>query len=114
MKTATQTPQQERSNAIINTLIHQLGGRRFFVFTGSKPKYKKIDTDSPEIMLKLTRNQSKANYLKITFVSGLDLYKMEFIKCHASNIETVKEYNNVYDDMLQQIFTSVTGLYTTL
>lgn len=116
MKTATETPEQARNNEIINTMVKQLGGKRFFAFTGSKPQYKKINnTANPLICLKLARNSSKANYLEIKYNSGLDVYEMEFIKSNSANPrEIVKRFDMVYDDMLQQIFTSVTGLYTTL
>jgi hypothetical protein len=116
MKTAIETPEQAQNNQIINVMVRHLGGKRFFAFTGSKPQYKTINnTSSPAIMLKLARNQSKANYLEIKYNSGLDVYEMEFIKSNAAKPrETIKSFEMVYDDMLQQIFTSVTGLYTTL
>jgi hypothetical protein len=48
------TQQTEIRNEVIDTMIKQLGGNKFFLMTGSKPQYKDISTDSPLIALKLT------------------------------------------------------------
>lgn len=102
------------NNQTINTIITQLGGNRFFAMTGSKPLYKDVNTDNPLIALKLTRNAAKATHMTITYMSGMDLYKMEFSKCRKSEIEIVKTFDGIYGDQLQEIFTDVTGLYTSL
>lgn len=104
----------EKNNQIINIMVEQLGGNQFFRMTGSKPQYKDTRGNNPLIALKLVRNKSKANYLKVSYLSGIDLYKMEFIRMTAKKIETIENFENIYDDQLQEIFTSVTGLYTKL
>ncbi len=113
--TTTETEYRKKvNNDIINTMVQQLGGNKFFAMTGSKPQYKDINCINPLIALKLTRNGSKANYLKITYMIGADLYTMEFIKMTKLKIETTKEYTNIYGDQLQSIFTQETGLNTKL
>jgi hypothetical protein len=62
----------------------------------------------------LTRNQARAQYLKIT-LNSMDTYDMEFYSVNKDLERTTRaEYNGVYNDMLQSIFTKVTGLYTSL
>ena len=111
------------------TIAEQIGGNKFLVMTGSKFKYYGHDElGYVYLMIKLTKNQSKAQYLKIQLNSN-DLYDLTFskikktltpfakefgLKVYDEEIVTVKEYKDVYADMLQEIFTSVTGLYTTL
>lgn len=92
-------------------ILKNLGGQKFVVMTGSHQfcEHKKDNA----LTMKLRRNQSKANYLKIT-LNGSDLYDMEFIKIISGNMKTVAEKKDVYNDMLQGIFTEVTGLYTHL
>jgi hypothetical protein len=114
METTKTTFDIQRNNEIINTMVSQLGGNRFMVMTGSKPQYKETKTNNPLIAFKLVRNQSKANYLKVSYISAMDLYKMEFVKATTSKLETVKVYENIYGDQLHELFTETTGLYTSL
>lgn len=104
----------EVNNQIVNTMVSQLGGNRFFAMTGSKPLYKNCNCDNPLITLQLRRNLSKSNYLTITYIAGADLYKMEFIRLTKTSRDIVKEFTDVYCDQLQELFTQVTGLYTRL
>lgn len=116
------------------TIVEQIGGNKFLAMTGSKFQYYGHDKlGYVYLMIKLTKNQSKAQYLKIQ-LNGLDLYDLIFsrikktlkpecktpeykamgLKLYDEEVIIVKEYKDVYADMLQDIFTSVTGLYTTL
>lgn len=106
---------------VAQEILSQLGGRRFIVMTGSKA----ILSSDNSITLKLVRNKSKANELKIT-LNGLDLYDMQFIyhKYPTLNKRTwifeeeikkdIKTFKDIYCDQLQELFTEVTGLYTSL
>jgi len=110
-------------------IVQQIGGNKFLAMTGSKFQYYGYnDLGYVYLMIKLTKNNSKAQYLKIQ-LNGLDLYDLTFtrikktltplakelgIKVYDEEIVIVKEYKDVYADMLQDIFTSVTGLYTKL
>lgn len=110
-------------------IVQQIGGNKFLAMTGSKFKYYgHSDLGYVYLMIKLTRNQSKAQYLKIQ-LNGLDLYDLTFsrikktlnpeykalgIKVYDEEVIIIKEYKDIYADMLQDIFTSVTGLYTRL
>lgn len=107
------------------TILNQLGGNKFVAMTGAK-NFVALENG---IKFNIGRNSSKANTVKIT-VNGLDLYDIEFIKftpfkisvnhktCKATirdeKTEIIKSYNDCYCDMLQELFTSVTGLETHL
>lgn len=71
---------------IANTILQQLGSHGFTVMAGSR-NYINL---SNGLQMSLARNKTSANRLKIILDEG------------------------VYFDMLQQIFTDVTGLYTRL
>lgn len=110
-------------------IFQQIGGNKFLVMTGSKVKYYGYDDNGYiYLMLQLSRNKSKAQFLKIQ-LNGKDLYNMEFsrikktlnkeysaigIKIYDEKIENIKTIEDLYCDQLQEIFTEVTGMYTRL
>jgi len=120
---------------VANIIYNQLGGGRFVVMTGAK----NFEGGDNYLRFNIGRNASKANTIKITLMPS-DTYKVEFIKKGNVNIsdiirrstsnedfvtrmaraekaaepKTIKEYNDVYADMLEGIFTSVTGMHTRL
>lgn len=100
----------EESKQIAATILMQLGGRRFLVMTGSKPKY----CDQYMSMYQLTRNKVNAKYMEIT-LNSLDLYDIVFFSVDKDFNRILKaERTGIYNDMLQETFTEVTGLYTHL
>ena len=109
------------STEIAKTIMSQIGGNKFTVMTGSK----KIIALDNGVRMTLARNISGANRLEIT-LNGLDLYNVRFYKYTPARlnkktytftdekIEEIAEFNDVYWDNLQDIFTQVTGMYTRL
>lgn len=97
------------SQIIASEILKQLGGNRFLVMTGSK----NLAATGKGLSMKLTRNNAKATHLTITLDAD-DTYTLTFVKVTVKEFTTVKETKGVYCDMLQNIFTSVTGLYTHL
>ena len=91
------------------TILQQLGGNKFLVMTGA---HTLIDGGN-YLSMKLRKNQSGANYLRIT-LNAMDTYKMEFLSLRGMDIKTKAEFDNIYNDQLQSIFTQVTGYYTSL
>ena len=103
------------------TILQQLGGNKFIAMTGAK----NLVALENGIKFNIGKNSSKANTVKIT-VNGLDLYDIEFIKytpfkfniktgaVREEKTEVIETLEDYYDDMLQDAFTSVTGLYTYL
>ena len=94
---------------VAQTILTQLGGNRFIAMTGSK----QFMAGENFLRMRLSRNKSGANMLKIS-LNSLDTYDLEFIKVAKNDFKTVKTVRGVYNDMLQEIFTSETGLYTKL
>ena len=95
-------------------ILDQLGGDKFISMTGCTNIFQ--SNEGQTLSMHLPKNESKAKYLRITLTD--DLYLMEFLgvkqKRFHGDIYTVEKYEDVYDDMLQEIFTEVTGLYTSL
>lgn len=94
---------------IAQEILRQLGGQRFIVMTGSK-QFLALKNG---LSMKLTRNQSGANYLRIT-LTPMDTYKMEFLSLRGQSMKAKAEFEDIYCDQLQDIFTQTTGLYTSL
>ena len=111
----------ERNKQIAATILNQLGGRKFTAMTGSK-NYFYIDNG---IQMTLATNMSKANKLTIT-LNAMDTYDMKFERFTPARYNTktyelvesktklIKEYNDIFCDQLQELFTQVTGMYTSL
>lgn len=108
--------------SVAETILQQLGGQRFTAMTGSKNYL----TDGNSLRMTLAKNHSKANRLAITLDEATDTYRMRFYKYTAGRLNKktfewvpdkvveVAEFDNVYCDMLQELFTQVTWMYTRL
>ena len=106
---------------VADTILEQLGGGRFAAMTGSR----NFVSDGNTLRMSLAKNASKANKLYITLEAD-DTYTMRFFRYTApkfnsrtisftdEKITEIKSYSGVYFDMLQDLFTEVTGLYTRL
>lgn len=96
--------------SVAKTILEQLGGNKFRVMTGAKNFLDHGDA----LSMKIGRNSSNSNYLKIS-LNMMDLYNVHFSKVSKMGEEkSVKEYNDVYNDQLVEIFESHTGMYTKL
>ena len=95
---------------VANTIYRQLGGNRFRVMTGAK----NMVSHEFALSMKIGRNKTNANFMVVE-LNGNDLYNVTFAKLtKMGEMKSVKEYENVYNDMLVSIFESHTGMYTTL
>lgn len=102
---------------IARTILEQLGGNRFIAMTGSKD----FISDGNTLRMTLRKNKSPANRLYITLTWD-DLYEMRFfhytpgglniktLEWKEEKIVEVKTYTDVFFDMLQELFTEVTGM----
>ncbi len=99
---------------IAKTILQQIGGRRFAAITGSKDF---IDMGNG-LRMSLARNKTSANRLDIIYDAGADLYNMRFYrktfskKTFECKTKDIAKHEGIYCDMLEDIFTMVTGLYT--
>ncbi|MCB0374898.1 MAG: hypothetical protein KDD04_03170 [Sinomicrobium sp.] len=106
---------KEEQKQIAVTILAQLGGRRFMAMTGSK----NMLYDANWLRMDLAKNKSGANQLRITLQDN-DTYKMEFYrftlnrKTFDYKITEKANFEGIYADQLQSIFTEVTGMYTSL
>ena len=106
---------------VANTILSQMGGSRFIAMTGSN----NFISDGNTLRMSLTKNRNRVNRLWIT-LNDDDTYTMRFFNYRAPRFnsktgtfsdekisrETV--ISGVYCDMLQDIFTRITGMYTKL
>lgn len=93
------------------TILNQLGGNRFLMFTGSKI----ANYSNNNVVIKLSRNNSKAQFLKVELNSN-DTYTMQFFSIDSKTLNTKVKHNftDVYCDQLVSIFENTTELYTKL
>ena len=109
--------------SVAEIILDQLGGNHFVVMTGCHH----FAGDKDSLRMIIPRNASPANRLKIQLKAD-DTYRMEFRryreeylytrngKCYLSKIvdKEVKTFDGVYFDQLQEVFSQVTGMYTSL
>jgi hypothetical protein len=107
-----QAPQPTTARNIAAEILQQLGGNRFIAMTGARNL---SFADNGALTMHLRRNISGAKYLRIE-INGSDLYNMIFrTQCKKDySFPIVAQYENIYADQLQSIFTKVTGYNTTL
>lgn len=101
------------ANQIAATILRQIGGRRFVAMTGS---HDFINLGNG-LRMSLSRNKTSANRLEIIYDEGADLYNMRFYrqsfirKTFECQTKDIKTYEGVYWDMLEDIFSEVTGMH---
>jgi hypothetical protein len=91
------------------TIMNQLGGNKFIAMTGSK-NFFAIENG---LQMNLSKNKVSAQYLKIELTST-DFYKMTFYSFRGAEMKIKNKVEGVYFDQLQDIFTNVTGHYTSI
>jgi hypothetical protein len=94
------------SNFSAETVLQQLGGRKFIAMTGAKHFTKGKNF----IGFKIPRGNNKIRYIKIE-LNSMDTYDMKFMTLSG---KIIKKEDGIYSDQLQEIFTENTGLYTHL
>lgn len=98
-------------------LLAQLGGNKFLAMTGAKDLV--TDEKNNSLTMSLPKNESRANRLIITLQDD-DLYTVKFFNLttkRGSSVPVSKQkasFNNVAADQLQELFTTITGLSTSL
>lgn len=99
------------SKQVAETILQQLGGNKFRAMTGATGFCHGINekTKNPYVSFKV--GSRKANYVSIELTANDD-YNMLFVYAGMKVYRVVKEVEGVYADMLQNVFTQYTGLYT--
>ena len=99
---------------VAKIILQQIGGSRFLTMTGSR----NLINLGNGLRMSLSRNKTSANRLEIIYDEGADLYNLRFYrqsvskKTYEVKTKDIKTYEGIYCDMLEEIFTDVTGLYT--
>lgn len=94
---------------VANTILQQLGGRKFIVMTGAS----NLSGSADCLSFKIGRNSGSVSHIRVTLLP-FDTYKMEFLRVRALKVNVVKTFEDIYCDQLQELFTEVTGMHTRL
>jgi hypothetical protein len=113
METTTRT--KEEFQTVAKTILEQLGGNQFVAMTGAKNLFFLKEKAGGLQFNISSRNASNAGLVRI-ILEWNDTYTMQFIKVNSRTcIQTIKtEFAGAYCSDLCQLFTSATGLYTSL
>lgn len=101
---------------VARTILQQIGGKRFIAMTGCSNL---IDMGNG-LRMNISRNKTSANRLEIILDECTDTYTMRFYrhtfskKTFEVSTKDIALLEGIYCDMLEEIFTSTTGLYTRL
>jgi hypothetical protein len=101
---------------VATTIYRQLGGKRFEIMTGFYHILAGEENGTPFLRMKLRRNKSGYNYLRIFYDQGRDSYIMEFSKYSADFLRLLKKekFDDVHVEQMRNIFEEITGVYLTL
>ena len=95
---------------VAKTILEQLGGNKFCMMTGAK----NLAGDENSMSMRIGRNSSNSNYLKIT-LNSMDLYDMKFAKLtRMGELKSVKEEDKGEKEAMVEVFEKHTGMYTKL
>lgn len=107
------------------TMVSQFGGNKAAVMIGAQYCCHSIDgNEAVDVIFKARAKRigrSSPNVCRIIYNRGLDTYTMKMLRSpsvkamlNGAEVKELAEYEDVYGDMLADIFESVTGLYLTL
>ncbi len=92
---------------IANTILSQLGGKQFIMFTGAK------NLCAIENGVQMTipfKTKNKSNVVRIV-LNSTDIYNMSFHSWYKDSRRDIEEVKDVYCDQLIDIFEEKTGIY---
>lgn len=97
---------------VANTILQQLGGRRFILMTGAKD----FVGDANSLMFRIGKNSGGVSKVKI-ILEPSDTYRVIFYRIRqtrktAAQITIVHEADDIYFDQLPDLFKRITGLET--
>jgi hypothetical protein len=96
--------------SVAEEILRQLGGNRFKAMTGANVY---SDNGGNSLIVKF-KGSPKANYMRIDYKAGKDLYDVKISKLRTGELKTIFEADGIYCDQLTEIFERETGLYTSL
>ena len=99
------------STEVAQTILQQLGGRRFIVMTGAKHFF--VDGDALRFRLPSNFAKRCINAVRITLTAA-DTYDLVFSNVRGLDSTEIATVTGIYADQLRDVFRSETGLDTTL
>lgn len=103
----------ETQLSLANEILAQLGGRKFLVMTGAKNLLALENGLQFRLPSAPHFVKDGINCVQI-ILDPADTYTVKFMKIRGAKVTTVKECDDIYNDMLQSVFTCHTGLDTHL
>lgn len=100
------------NRTVADTILAQLGGNRFFAMTGARH----VSFGERDVSFHLPRAAAKRiNHIKV-ILAGDDTYTVEFRNvARSTGMPTmIHTSTGIYNDMLRDVFTMHTGLFTSL
>jgi hypothetical protein len=99
---------------VSRTILEQLGGRGFMIMTGSKNFVGGENTLSFKVGSGAKHPSGKrVTAVRITLTPS-DVYTVEFLAIRKFEVTVLETVENVYCDMLQDVFMTYTGFETRL
>ncbi len=98
---------------VANTILAQLGGRRFRAMTGARNFVGSDDSLSFRLPGSGGFCKDGINAVHVV-LTPMDEYDMKFMRVRGTKVKTVCEFKGIYFDQLQPLFTEATGLETHL
>jgi len=93
---------------VAQTILDQLGGRRFLAMTGAKDL-----VGSENSLAMRVPGARKLNMVRVT-LTGADDYTVETMKYRSLTVTSVATETGIYAEELRSSFERMTGLYTSL
>jgi hypothetical protein len=98
---------------VAQTILAQLGGRRFLAMTGARQLIGGDDHLSFTLPGKPGYVKHGINVCRIT-LTPMDVYTVEYLRVREGKVRTVQTCEEVYAEDLQDCFSRETGLSTRL
>lgn len=101
---------------VATTILEQLGGRRFMAMTGAK-HFLALDEARGALRFKLPGKpgfvKKGINLVKITLMPS-DTYTVTAYRYKGLEVTEVETHDDIYADVLRDVFTRMTGLAVSL
>lgn len=97
---------------VAETILRQLGGRRFIAMTGAK-HFLTLSAPEQGVTFKLPLKGKGPNYWKIRLTAADD-YTIETFYGRGLNLTPLQTFTGIYCDQLVEVFERETGLVTKL
>ena len=102
----------EERMRIANTILSQLGGDRFMVMVGARNLT--ALGDPPGLSFNIGGGSKDRINLVVVKLMPSDTYRMEFYRTRKKRAHEIHNFDDIYADNLQDVFSRATGFATHL